>query len=83
MAESELKASKRLQQVIGLLGSLHDEIQALEAENKFLRERLVSLEGRDPGHLATPLEIEGSGKPKSMTQRLQAVYQVTWSVTIQ
>ena len=80
-------SSKRSQRIENLLLNLQEEIDALQTENRVLRDRLAALEGREPAaamrDLLTPtLEqqpfgSEHSGKAsKSMSQRIQAAYQV-------
>jgi regulator of replication initiation timing len=74
------------QRLSALLDSLHEEIDALQLENRILRERLAMFEGREAGTgrgeilsaglLPEQLPIDPAKTSRSVSQRLQAAYQV-------
>ena len=73
------KTAQRPQRIMGLLYSLQEEIEALQMENRALRNRLALFEGRDlpAAGLMAPEAPEGPGKTKkSIPQIVQAAYQV-------
>ncbi len=76
-ATSPGSKSKHYQRIQSWIDRIKDELEALENENRELRARLAALEGREaPG----PEQQEASKASKSVSQRLQAAYQVFLSL---